>query len=64
VKRLVPCPKTYDKEILYKKFVSEVLVPMLIGSRRRRNSYAGKHKEAKTAATYIGTKHPEHLCPR
>lgn len=59
-----PCPKTYGKEILYKKFFSGVLVPILRGSRRRRISYAGKHKEARTAATHSDAKHPESLCPR
>lgn len=57
-----PWPKSYTKEILYKKLFSEFSVPTLRS--RRRISYTGKLKEARTAATYSDVKHPESLHPR
>lgn len=48
--RPLPCPETHGKEIMYKKLLSENLVPMLTESKTSIISYAGKHKEARTAA--------------
>lgn len=63
MKRSFPWPKTYGIEISYKKLFSEFSVPTLRRSRRR-ISYTGKLKEARTAATYSDANHPESLRPR
>lgn len=59
-----PCQKIYGKEILYSKFFSEILVPLL-----RRYEDLGKelavqeNKEARTAGTDSDEKRTENICP-